>query len=137
MRALIVDDDFYSRCMLHDILRPYAACDIAVNGEEAIFAFRKALKEKIPYDLICLDLVMPELDGHQALREIRAIEREFEVHPINETKIVVTTVLDDNEETNDAFFLGGATAYLVKPIEEKRLIEELQNLGLIGPQAEE
>lgn len=137
MRALIVDDDFYSRCMLHDILRPYAVCDIAVNGEEAIFAFRKALKDTIPYDLICLDLMMPELDGHQALREMRAIEKEFEVHPINETKIVVTTVLDDDKETNDAFFLGGATAYLVKPIDERKFIEELQNLGLLGPQTEE
>ena len=36
MRALIVDDDFYSRSFLEYILHPYARCDVAVNGEDAI-----------------------------------------------------------------------------------------------------
>lgn len=131
MRALIVDDDFYCRSMLHEMLRPYANCDIAVNGEEAIFAFEKAFKSNTPYDLICLDLVMPELDGHQALREIRSIERDNETPPVEETKVIVTTMLDDKKETHDAFFLGGATSYLVKPIDEEKLLTELKQLGLL------
>ena len=106
MKALIVDDDFYSRNMIHEILRPVAHCDIAVNGEEAIEAFRRGLLQGEPYDLICLDLLMPELDGQQALREIRAIEREFDVAPQAESKVVVTTMLDDEKETHDAFFPG-------------------------------
>ena len=131
MRALIVDDDFYSRSIIHDLLRVHASCDIAVNGEEAVFAFKKALKEGNQYDLICLDLVMPEMDGHQALREIRAIERETDVPPQKETKVIVTTMLDDKKETHDAFFLGGATSYLVKPIDETKLIAELVSLKLL------
>jgi len=131
MRALIVDDDFYSRNMIHEILRPYAHCDIAVNGEEAIEAFRRGLTANEPYDLICLDLLMPELDGQQALREIRAIEKEFGVIQQNEAKVVVTTMLDDEKETHDAFFLGGATSYLVKPIDEEKLLNECKSLGLI------
>ncbi|WP_285907291.1 response regulator [Pseudodesulfovibrio pelocollis] len=131
MKALIVDDDFYSRNMIHEILRPVAHCDIAVNGEEAIEAFRRGLMTKAPYDLICLDLLMPELDGQQALREIRAIEQEFDVAPRNEAKVIVTTMLDDEKETHDAFFLGGATAYLVKPIEEEKLLAEVRSLGLL------
>ncbi|MFH1915392.1 MAG: response regulator [Pseudomonadota bacterium] len=131
MKALIVDDDFYSRNMIHEILRPVARCDIAVNGEEAIEAFRRGLMAKEPYDLICLDLLMPELDGQQALREIRAIEQEFDVAPRNEAKVIVTTMLDDERETHDAFFLGGATAYLVKPIDEEKLMAEVRSLGLL------
>lgn len=132
MRALIVDDDFYSRSIIHDLLRDHASCDIAVNGEEAVFAFKKALKEGRRYDLICLDLVMPEMDGHQALREIRAIEREMGVTPQQETKVIVTTMLDDKKETHDAFFLGGATSYLVKPIDEAKLVAEMVSLNLIA-----
>ncbi len=132
MKALIVDDDFYSRNMIHEILRPHASCDIAVNGEEAIFAFREAMNRGEPYDLVCLDLVMPEVDGQDALKEIRAIEKEFEVHPDNEAKVIVTTMLDDKKETHDAFFLGGATSYLVKPIDEKKLLGEVRSIGLIG-----
>lgn len=132
MRALIVEDDFYCRTMLHDMLKPLADCDIAVNGEEAIFAFRTAHRSGNPYDLVLMDIVMPEMDGHQALREIRAIEKELDVDPVNEVKIVVTTVLDDQKETHDAFFLGGATSYLVKPLEEEALLRELTSLGLIA-----
>lgn len=131
MRALIVDDDFYSRNMIHEILRPVAQCDIAVDGEEAIEAFRRALTTGEPYDLICLDLLMPGLDGQQALREIRTIEKEHGVSKQAEAKVVVTTMLDDEKETHDAFFLGGATSYLVKPIDEDKLMNEVKSLGLV------
>ena len=131
MRVLIVEDDFYCRTLLHDILRPLGQCDIAVNGEEAVFAFKRAQEELRPYDLICLDLVLPEMDGHQALREIRALEREAGRDSVREVKVIVTTILDDSKETHDAFFLGGAASYLVKPIREEALLEELRNLGLL------
>lgn len=131
MRALIVDDDFYSRNMIHEILRPVAQCDIAVDGEEAIEAFRRGITAGDAYDLICLDLLMPGLDGQQALREIRAIEKEFEVVPQKESKVIITTMLDDEKETHDAFFLGGATSYLVKPIDEDKLMSEVKSLGLL------
>lgn len=129
MRVLIVDDDFYCRNMLHEIMKPYAQCDIAVNGEEAVFAFKKGLENSNGYDLVCLDLVMPEMDGQQALREMRSIEKDFNVEEDNGVKVIVTTMLDDRKETHDAFFLGGATSYLVKPIDEGKLIKELKNLG--------
>ncbi|TIH13385.1 response regulator [Marinifilum sp. JC120] len=129
MRVLIVDDDFYCRNMLHEIMKPYAQCDIAVNGEEAVFAFKKGLESGNAYDLVCLDLVMPEMDGQQALREIRSIEKDFKVENDGAVKVIVTTMLDDRKETHDAFFLGGATSYLVKPIEEVKLVNELKNLG--------
>jgi two-component system chemotaxis response regulator CheY len=131
MKALIVDDDFYSRNMIHEILRPVAQCDIAVNGEEAIEAFRRNIDAGESYDLICLDLLMPELDGQQALREIRAIEKEHDITPQGEAKVIVTTMLDDEKETHDAFFLGGATSYLVKPIDEEKLMTEVKSLGLV------
>jgi len=131
MKALIVDDDFYSRNMIHEILRQVAKCDIAVNGEEAIEAFRRGLLDGEPYDLICLDLLMPELDGQQALREIRTLEQENGVGPHSESKVIVTTMLADEKETHDAFFLGGATSYLVKPIDETKLMDEIKSLGLV------
>jgi two-component system chemotaxis response regulator CheY len=132
MRALIVDDDYYSRSMLHEMLHPFAYCDMAVNGEEAVFAFKRATQEGRGYDLVCMDLVMPDVDGQQALKEIRALEEEMGVHPGQATKVIVTTMLDDDQETHDAFFLGGAALYLVKPIEEQKLLEGLVSLGLLS-----
>lgn len=132
MRVLIVDDDFYSRIMLHDMLRPVADCHIAVNGEEAVGAFKKALEDGRRYDLVCLDLIMPEMDGQQALREMRALEAEVGIEQGDRCQIFVVSMVEDNRETNEAFFLGEADSFLVKPIEETRLMAELREHGLLG-----
>lgn len=130
MRVLIVDDDFDSRRLLQKIIYPYGYCDVAVDGEEAVEAFRRALKDGEPYDLICLDIMMPNMDGQQALREIRDIEREEGVAKDNTVKVIMVSALDDSQELHDAFFLGEATSYLVKPIRKLTLLEEMKNLGL-------
>lgn len=130
MRVLIVDDDFDSRRLLQKIIYPYGYCDVAVDGEEAVEAFRRALKDSEPYDLICLDIMMPNMDGQQALREIRDIEREEGVAKDQAAKVIMVSALDDSQELHDAFFLGEATSYLVKPIRKLTLLEEMKNLGL-------
>lgn len=134
MRVLIVDDDFYSRSFLEYILHPYAMCDVAENGEEAVMAFQRALKEGKPFDLVCMDLRMPEIDGATAMREIRDVEKDLGVAAERQAKIIITSVLEDGEDTHNAMFLGDAMAFLQKPIEEKALLVELRRLGLIAEQ---
>lgn len=130
MRFLIVDDDFDSRRLMQKILYPYGYCDVAVDGEEAVEAFQRAMQRGEPYDLVCLDIIMPNMDGQQALREIREIETEMKVEDDKRVKAVMISALDDTKELHDAFFLGEATSYLVKPIRKKTLLNEIQNLGI-------
>ncbi len=130
MKFLIVDDDFDSRKLLQKILRPYGECDVAVDGEEGVEAFKTALKENDPYDLISMDILMPNMDGQQCLREIREIEKETGVANDKVVKVIMITGLDDSQEVHDAFFLGDATSYIVKPIRKQILIEEIRSLGL-------
>lgn len=130
MRFLIVDDDFDSRRLMQKILYPFGYCDVAVDGEEAVEAFRSSLKNEEPYDLVCLDIIMPNMDGQQALREIREIETEMGIPEDKRVKAVMISALDDTKELHDAFFLGEATSYLVKPIRKKTLLNEIRNLGL-------
>jgi len=131
MRALIVDDDFYSRSFLEYILHPYAFCDVAVNGEEAVMAFQKAMEEKRPYSLVFMDLLMPVIDGPKALREIREIERDFGVDKQSQARVIITSVLEDAEDTHNAMYLGEATSFLQKPVDEKSVLSELGRLGLV------
>ena len=70
-KVLIVEDEFTSRKILEDILSPYGQCDMVVDGNDAIKIFKLALKENDPYNLICMDIMMPKMDGQQALKEIR------------------------------------------------------------------
>lgn len=132
MRVLIVEDDFTSRKLLQMILTPHGACDIAVNGEECVDAFKLALGEGKPYDLVCLDIMMPQKDGHQALKEIRAIERERGIRGSDEVKVIMTTALDDPKNVVEAYYKGGATSYIPKPIDKHMFLHLLRNLGLIN-----
>ena len=130
MRFLVVDDDFQSRSILQRLLQPHGLTEVAIDGEECVEAFRLALRSGEPYDLITLDILMPNSNGQQALREIREIEKEEGVSSDNAVKVIMISGLDDVKEVHDAFFLGNATSYIVKPIDKKILFEEMASLGL-------
>lgn len=131
IRILIVEDDFIARRVLKDILSPYGDCDIVVDGEEAIQAFRLAWEEKEPYDLICLDIMMPKLDGQETLKQIREMEKEIGIQGSGEVKVIMVTALDDPKNVVEAYYRGGATSYIVKPIVKVRLLDEIRSFGLI------
>jgi two-component system chemotaxis response regulator CheY len=131
MRTLIVEDDFVSRKVLENILKNFGGCDFAINGLEAIAVFRRALDEIRPYDLICMDIMMPELSGQDALRQIRHIEKQLDVPAGKEVKVFMTTALNTTEEVIDALYQGGASAYFVKPIQIDHFIKELESAELI------
>jgi len=131
MKILIVDDDFMIRHLLKEILRPYGDCDEVVNGNEAIQAFRLAWEDNEPYDLICMDIMMPDMDGHQALLEIRGIEEQLGTAlTSSEAKVLMISALDDPRNVIQAYAKGGATAYIVKPIEKETLVAEIRKMGL-------
>lgn len=131
MKILIVEDDFTSRKLLADLLASYGECDVAVDGREAIRVFEEAFRSGEPYELVCLDIMMPELDGHTVLRRIREFEAQNEVESGDGVRIVMTSALGDAKNVLSAF-KSGCEAYIEKPIEKERLFAELAKLGLIN-----
>lgn len=131
MKTLIVEDDFTSRLFLQEILKPYGPSHVAVNGTEAIEAVHIALITGQPYDLICMDIMMPEMDGQQALKRIRAVEEAKGILSSKGAKIIMTTALEDMKSI-DAAFSGLADGYLVKPIDKAKLIDYLKQFMLIS-----
>ena len=130
MRTLVVEDDFTSRLLLQELLKKYGPCHIAVNGREAVEAVRLSLEIGEPYNLICLDIMMPEMDGQEALRQIRNEEETRGIMSSSGAKILMTTALGDPKNVMKAF--GGlCDAYLIKPVRSDELMKELRKLGLI------
>lgn len=131
MRILIVEDDFVSRNVLQKFLSAYGDCDIAVDGQEAVNAFKMALDANVPYELVCMDIMMPRMNGQQAVQEIRKLEQEKGVTEMNAVKVIMTTAMDDKKQVSDAFYNGGVSSYFVKPIDREKLLAELKILELI------
>lgn len=129
MRTLIVEDDFTSRTLLQEILKGFGTSEIAVNGQEAIDAVRVAIEAKNPYDLICMDIMMPEMNGQEALVEIRRIEEENGMQVGRGAKVLMTTALGDKDNIMTAF-KEQCDGYLIKPVHKQKLIELLDQLNL-------
>ena len=130
MKTLVVEDDFTSRILMHKFLSPYGEVHIAVNGKESVEVVREALENGDMYDLICLDVMMPEMDGHTALEEIRALERDIQGSDGKLAKVIMTTALSDSKNVIRAF-KEECDAYMVKPVERSKLLKQLRKLNLI------
>jgi two-component system chemotaxis response regulator CheY len=130
MKFLIVEDDLNSRLLLEVYLSPYGTISTANNGQEAVAAYIEALDKDDPFHLVCMDIMMPEMNGHEALSEIRKIERERDIALSSRAKVIMTTALKDNVNAQKAFYEEGCEAYLVKPIKKKALTDWLERLGL-------
>lgn len=130
MRSLVVEDEFISRRILQRLLAELGECDVAVNGQEATDAFAAALEEGQPYRLICLDIMLPNMNGQEVLERFRSLEAEKNVASEQRSHVVMTTSLDESKEVLGAF-KRGAEAYLVKPIERAKLFRQLSKLGLV------
>jgi two-component system chemotaxis response regulator CheY len=130
MRILIAEDDFASRKFMLRFLSKFGECDVTVDGMEAIEAFTMALDLNEGYDLICLDIMMPVLDGYQALKKIREIEKQRGIPEEKWVKIIMTTALNEGRNVTKAFDLG-CTAYAGKPIDPDKFENVLRKLSLI------
>ena len=130
MRTLIVEDDFTSRLLLQTYLSRFGECHVAINGVEAVEAFRMSKKNGTGYDLICMDIMMPEMDGQTALREIRAIEEAAGTFSTSGVKIIMVTALDNVKEVVKSFN-SLCDAYVFKPVNTAQLLNHLKTMALV------
>ncbi len=130
MKILIAEDDLASRRFLSKFLSQYGEVDIVVDGLEALDAYLMGIKEKDPYDLICLDIMMPKVDGVKVLKAIREYESKQTLQPELRVKVIMTTALAETDFVNQAFEIG-CEAYAAKPIDTNKMFEVIRKLGLI------
>ncbi len=131
MKVLLVEDDFICRKILltYFYKQSKCECDVASNGSEAIEAFMLAKEAGKPYDLIMLDIMMPEMNGQEVLKRIRIIEESQQ--GLAATRIVMTTGRQDSDNILGAF-RHQCDGYLVKPIDFDKLAALISELKLVA-----
>jgi two-component system chemotaxis response regulator CheY len=138
IKCLVVDDDFTARMILSTYLSRFGLCHVAKDGAEAVEAVRKSYEGEgpEPYDLICLDIMMPIMDGITATRIMRDVEAEKAAdisseNPFREAVILITSAIDDEKIAFKAVYESGANSYFTKPLSFKDIHRQLVLSGLL------
>lgn len=129
MKILIAEDDFASRKFLYKLLSKYGECDMTIDGIETVEAFVVAHNIGEPYNLLCLDIMMPKIDGLKALQTIRDFEKKKGINEPEMCKVIITSALSETEVFFDSFSTGNEV-YATKPIDAENVREALKKLQL-------
>lgn len=124
-KILMVDDDFSTRKLINRILHRRALLDHAINGAEAILAYEMSQEHVDPYDLIMLDVTLPDMEGVEILKHIRRYE---EVEEIKEEDRVPIIMVTGRKDTMMKSFSEGCTEYLLKPFKPNELLATVKAL---------
>ncbi|MVO99148.1 MULTISPECIES: response regulator [Paenibacillus] len=113
-RILIVDDAAFMRMMIRDILSKNGY-EVVGEGNDGVQAVEK-FKELRP-DLVTMDITMPEMDGINALKEIKKIDPN--------AKVIMCSAMGQQAMVIDAI-QAGAKDFIVKPFQADRVIEAIK-----------
>jgi len=130
-RYLIVDDEPANCELLLDIMEEFGDCVVARNGRECVDKFAQALAEGNPFAAICLDIWMPDLDGHAALEQIRCLEHQHKIFGSAGVKVLMITA-DLREDHRSRAYRTGCQSYVNKPVVPTQIRRELARLGVLG-----
>jgi len=128
MKVLIAEDDVASGKFLSKLVSKYGEVKLTTDGIEVVDCFVEAIKNGERYDLVCLDIMMPKIDGYKALASIRDVERKMGIPRISRCKIIMISALDEEFDANYAS--EDYDAYMCKPIDIMKFDNMIKKLGL-------
>jgi CheY-like chemotaxis protein len=125
-RILIVDDDPVVSQLLSRQIGGYGACVLAPDGRRGTESFRREFDAGRGFDVVILDLEMPEMDGHQTLQAIREYEASCGIHGLDRCLVFMNTSHPDISRVKASFRLQ-ADRYFIKPLSVDRIKKGLED----------
>jgi len=130
MRSLIVEYDPACCRIMFEVLRQNGECCFAENRDEGIEIFRQAWMNGRPIELVCLDIMMPNMEGTELLHLIHASSLGMLNEGFKQPKILLTTLMTETDTVAE-YYHKLCDTYLVKPITAERLQEKLGMMGFV------
>ena len=129
VRVLAVDDNATNRQILHEQLTSWGMkVDTAADADKAIALLAGAAERKQPYSVALLDKLLPDMDGSELARKIRADRR------LQSTRLIMLTSLEKPMDAREAE-AEGLSGYLIKPVRQSQLLDLLMHVLRSGPTA--
>ncbi len=128
MKILVVDDEPVSRSLMQHLLQGFGECETAATGKEAVAAFAKAWQDWAPFDIITLDISMPDMDGTEVLSLIRDMEARKNVPEAHRVKIIMVTARSDKRTVIQALRVG-CDDYVTKPFYRETISRKVLKLS--------
>jgi len=133
MKIMIVDDETISRRLLIKKMEQIGACTEVSDGMTAMELFEKALEDKLPFDLITLDVSMPKMDGPHLLKMIRKKEKVLKISKEKRVRIIMVTSRMNVSIIKECIKLG-CDGYISKPVNNYQLLGNLGRIGFAQPE---
>lgn len=130
LKILVAEDDLANRKFLTKLLGKYGDVTVVSNGFDAVKEYMQSLDDRNPYRLVCLDVMMPRLDGYKALDAIRELEGKNAMIPSERAKIMMISALDEggfDEELAGNLY----DCYMSKPIDILEFEMNLKRMGML------
>lgn len=129
MKVLVAEDDMASGKFLSKLLSKYGEVVLTRDGIEAVDAFVKAVSDNTKFDLVCLDIMMPKIDGYKALASIRDAERKLGIPRVSRCKVIMISALDEGFDASYAS--EDYDEYICKPIDIIKFDSMIRKMGLL------
>lgn len=123
MKILLIDDEPIALTKLELMLTNVGNCDTAVNGVQATEHFVRSINENQPYDLVTIDIELPDITGLDLLNRFCDLEEKNGIPPTKKIMVTAHSKVDYVVKTRDK-----CDAFLVKPIRKATLLEKIQTL---------
>lgn len=130
MKFLIIEDDNITSMVLQELLNEFGESDLAEDGLIGLELIEKKLKNNENYDVVYLDIMLPQRSGQDILTDIRDLDLKYNKNNLNQTKVIMSTALDDYNNIKTAFN-NSCEAYIVKPFDKDKIMKALIDLELI------
>ena len=130
MKILVAEDDAANRKFLSKLMAKFGDVTVVSDGFQAVKMCMEALDGRDPYQLICLDVMMPKIDGYKALDAIRELEGKNALTKSERAKIIMISALDEGG-FDEELAANKYDCYMSKPIDILEFEMNLKRMGLI------
>ncbi len=131
IRALIVEDVFLIQRVIERFIEPYGTFRVSNNGRSALKEYAEYFFNGDAFNLVCLDIYLPEVNGLEVLKHIRDFEKEIRLSEEERSKIIIISSVTHPGTIQQAYDLG-CDYYITKPFSKDDILKALKKLKLIN-----